>query len=456
MCIKFFVPAAVALTGIFLLGGAAQSAETNVAKAPKESLAAPNAPQESSADETASAEELAGDITLMQALKAALLKNPELAAFSKEIRAREGAVQQAGLLPNPVVTSRVENWGNNSIKGFEGDWGYLELSQLILLGGKREARIKTAQLTQKLADWDYEAQRITVAATVAQAFAAVLGAQARLDVARQTADIANRVVTAVSNQVKAGKVSPVEQTRAEVALATIRTELVRTERELEAARRQLAATWGGESARFSRVVGHLEAVSPIPTLEQLAERIHNNPDLARWGTELAQRQAMVSLAKTYAIPDLTAAVGITDYMTQNALGAVAEFSIPLPIVNRNQGGIREAERRRSKAIDEQRAAEVRVGTALNTAYQALAAAYVEAETYKASILPGAASAFEAVQTGYRLGKFALLDVLDTQRTLFAAKAQYLRALTAYHQAVAEVERLIGEPLVFTPASEEPQ
>ncbi|WDT77799.1 MAG: TolC family protein (plasmid) [Candidatus Manganitrophus sp.] len=51
--------------------------------------------------------------------------------------------------------------------------------------------------------------------------------------------------------------------------------------------------------------------------------------------------------------------------------------------------------------------------------------------------------------GYRLGKFGLLDVLDAQRTLFGSRAQHLRALADYHQAVAEVERLIGEPLDVT-------
>ena len=65
---------------------------------------------------------------------------------------------------------------------------------------------------------------------------------------------------------------------------------------------------------------------------------------------------------------------------------------------------------------------------------------------KAQVLPGAQSAFEAASKGYRLGKFGLLDVLDAQRTLFGAKAQYLRALTDYHQSVAQVEGLIGERL----------
>jgi cobalt-zinc-cadmium efflux system outer membrane protein len=452
---KFTVPAAVALTGLLLFDGTAQGTEMAVAKAPDKAIAALHAPKEPAlASETVSVEEPAGDITLMQALTAALLQNPELAAFSQEIRAREAAVLQAGLFPNPIFGANAANFGNASIRGFDGDVVTLELSQLIELGGKRAARIEAAERSQDLAGWDYETLRIAVATLVAQAFAEVLGAQARLDLARQTAELAEQVAAAVGNQVKAGEVSPVEETRAKVALATVRTDLTRAERELEAARRRLAALWGSVEPRFAKARGELESVLPIPTLEQLQKRIHQNPELARWSTELAQRQALIDLEKTKAIPNVTTTLGVSKYLMTGDYALVAGVSLPLPVFNRNQGGILEAERRRGKAEDERRAAEVRVGTALNTAYQALAAAYAEAEAYKTSVLPGATSAFEAVRKGYRYGQFALLDVLDTQRTLFAARAQYLRALTAYHQGVAEVERLIGERLAFIPNSEE--
>lgn len=440
MLAKPILPAAIALTGLLFVG-AVQGAQTVVVEVPEEPITAPGGNP-------------AGDITLAGALAAALLHNPELAAFSQEIRAREAAVLQAGLLPNPRLGGSAQNFGNASNKGFDGDWMSLDLSQLIELGGKRAARVEAAARTRELADWDYEVQRISVLAQVSQAFTEVLGAQERLDLARRTAELAEQVATAVGNQVRAGEVSPVEETRSRVALATLRTDLIRTERELEAARRRLAALWGSVDPRFSKARGELETVSPIPTLEQLREKIHQNPELSRWTTELAQRQALVDLEKTKAVPDITVSLGMSQYLLTNSYAMVAGVSVPLPVFDRNQGGILAAERLRTKAEDERRAAEVRVGTALGTAYQALAAAQAEADAYKTSILPGAESAFEAVRKGYRLGEFALLDVLDTQRTLFAARAQYLRALTAYHQGIAEVERLTGERPVIDPNHEE--
>jgi cobalt-zinc-cadmium efflux system outer membrane protein len=92
------------------------------------------------------------------------------------------------------------------------------------------------------------------------------------------------------------------------------------------------------------------------------------------------------------------------------------------------------------------AAEVQVRAALGEAYAALSAAFAEATALKNDVIPGSVSAFEAAGEGYRQGRFGILDVLDAQRTLFEARGQYVEALAAYHKSVAQVERLIGEPL----------
>ena len=100
----------------------------------------------------------------------------------------------------------------------------------------------------------------------------------------------------------------------------------------------------------------------------------------------------------------------------------------------------------SQAGEERRATEVRVSAALAEAYQSLITAYRDITGIQRDVLPAAEEAFQVATEGYRQGKFGFLDVLDAQRTLFETKGQYLDALSAYHKAVAEAERLIGEPL----------
>lgn len=391
-------------------------------------------------------DEPAGTLVLPQALALALTQNPELAAFSWETRAREAATLQARFFPNPTFGANAANFGNRVIRGFDGDVVTLELSQLIELGGKRAARTEAAALTKELADWDYETKRVDVLTQVSQAFIEVMTAQQRLVLTQQTQDLANQMMMTTSARVQTGKVSPVEETKARVALASVRIELMRVRKELEAARKRLAASWGSTEPRFEAVAGNLDAIPSLPSLASLLQRLANNPDLARWATEITQRQALITMEKAKAVPDVTATLGASKYLMPNDYALVVGFSIPLPVFNRNQGGILEAEHRLTKAEEERRSAEVRIATALNTAYQRLDAAHAEVSALRQEILPGAQSAYEASREGYRFGKFGFLDVLDAQRILFGAKTQNLLALAEYHKAVVEVERLIGGSL----------
>lgn len=393
-------------------------------------------------------EEPTGVLSLRETLALALAKNPDLAAFSWEVRAREARTLQAGLLPNPEFSVLMEDiGGSDGFRGAQRAQTTITLSQLIELGGKRFARRHATSLTRDLAGWDYEVQRIEILTMASQAFSDTLAAQQRLRLAEELVGLAEEVTRSVIERVKAGKVSPIEETKAEITLSSVRIERERAMLALEAARKRLAATWASATPRFDRVEGDLDQIAPLPSLASLAERLARNPVLARWAAEMAQRQALVRVEQANAIPNITISGGYRRLNETDDNALLFGVSVPLPLFNRNQGSIAEARHRLAKAEAEQRAAEVRVTSALSDAYKALATAHTEAIALKANVLPAAQSAFERINEGYRLGKFGYLDVLDAQRTLFDARARYLQALTDYHKAVAEVERLVGEPLV---------
>lgn len=386
------------------------------------------------------------ELVLSQALALALTGSPKLAAFSQEIRAREAATLQANLLPNPTFGVQASNFANNKLKGPDGDAITLNLSQLVELGGKRAARAEFARLNQNLANWDYETQRINVLTQVTQAYIAVLVTQQRLLLAEKLLDLAVQVVKISAAKVRSGSVAPLEETKAKVMQASSQIEQQRAQQQLAASRLRLANSWGSTQALFKSVQGDLDNIQQPPELQALIRRITANPDLARWVTEMNQRQALIDMEKSKAIPDITFNVGTNTYLDGNDYNLNAGFSIPLSIFDRNQGNIFAAERRLHKAQDERRDAEVNTMTTLKTVYQQLAAAYREVTTLRSDVIPGAESAFNAASRGYRLGEFGFLDVLDAQRTLVSVKTQYLQAQADYHLNVAKIERLIGGAL----------
>jgi outer membrane protein, heavy metal efflux system len=393
-----------------------------------------------------------GTIALRDAVALALLHSPDLAAFAWETRAREARILQSGRPPNPTVNVLSEDLGaSRFLQGLSGlrviqPQTTVQLSQLIELGGKRTARESLAARNRDLAAWDYETARIDVLTQVTRTFIDVLAAQQRVALTEQTMQLAVQVEESVGARVIAGVVSPIEQTRAAVALASARLDAARAGRQLDASRQRLAATWGSTDPRFASVTGDLTAIPDLPPIVQLASRVADNPDLARWAAEISQREAAVVVERSKGVPDVTLTGGYRRFTDVGSNAAVIGGSLSLPVFDRNRDGVEEASRRLAKAYEERRAAAARVSRALAVAYRDLSSAHDEITALRSAVLPGAQQTFEALTEGYRAGKFGYLEVLDAQRTLVGAGGQYVRALADYHTAAANVERLIGAPL----------
>ena len=388
-----------------------------------------------------------GEITLIDALSAALRRNPMLAAYSFEIRAREAETLQAGLLPNPEIALEIENFaGDAPFRGVDNSEITLSVGQLIELGGKRSKRKETAGLQSDLAAWDYEIARLLVFSEVVKSFNAVLAAQKRVELDSEIVNIAEQFLQRIEYRVKAGNLSSAEVARARVALASNRILLQAAQKDLSVARRQLAATWGEAAPAFDKVIGNLERVTMIPQLDDLITLISHNPEIERWALAVRLREKEFRLEKAKRLPDPTIAGGYRRLNEIDANALVMSLSMPLPIFDRNQGAVESAEMRRLQVEYEKQSVEIELKTQLAAAWSRLDFVYAEIQTLKTEILVQAQSAYETINRGYNMGKFSFLDLLDAQRTLFDHRARYLDALLEYHSARAEIERLIGRNL----------
>lgn len=384
--------------------------------------------------------EPAGPLSLASAIDLALSANPTLAAAARELQAMEGTVIQAGVRPNPELAALVEDTQKSATRTTT-----LQINQTIELGGKRAARIESAERGRDVAAADLDAQRLEIRSATVAAFFDVLVAQERIGLAEALLDLAQRATQAASRRVIAGKVSPIEETKARVAEASVRVELNQVQGELAAARRRLAATWGNPSPRFERADGRTEILPVVPTSEDIHRRLATAPVLTRARLEVDRRSALAELERTRRISNVTVSIGAQRVEELGRNQAIVGLSVPLPLFDRNQGNLLEALRRTDKARDELAATEIRLSTELAQAHERLKALSLEVSSLQTEILPGAQSAYEAASKGYELGKFSFLEVLDAQRTFFQARSQYLRALADAHRAAAEIDRVLGAP-----------
>lgn len=386
-------------------------------------------------------------ITLRDAIHLALAANPDLKAVWLEVQAEEGNVMQAGLFPNPVLTLGSENFGGSGeFSGYGSVETTVQISQLIELGGKRSKREKVAFLDRDLAGWDYRSKIADVLNRVTEAFIGALASQELLALAEEQAALAAQVLETVSSRVRAGKVSPVEATKARVSQSTAQIAQEAAKRRLEAARKQLAAAWGSDTPLFKRVEGRLDVIGPLPSPEELSSLASQNPDIARWPTEAEKRAANLALEYARRVPDPTISFGTRRLNVGDDHAFVLAVSFPLPFFDRNQGGILAARRKLDKAEKDRESARVRFSTELAEAYESLSSNHSGVLLMREKVLPDAQAAFEATREGYRQGKFDYLDLLDSQRTLFEVKARYYEALAGYNRATAAIARLTGSGL----------
>jgi len=432
---------ALALAGLLLLprlgGAAAEPQDVGVD--------GPGAPSASAGRHDAGSPSASDALTLRDALLRALRESPRLPASAQELRAREAETLQAGLLPNPALSTEVEDFGGGGSRdGFNASQTTVSIAQLIELGGKRAARVRLADADADLARWDFESLRMDVLSGVARAFLAALAAQEKLALTDELERIAVRSVETVTRTVESGAVSPVEEGRARVLLSQVRIERETQARGLEEARIALAATWGAMTPTFARLGGTFTDVRSPETLDALWAAIERNPDLARWSSEIEQRTAALSLAEAQAIPDVTLSAGGRYYQDEGTGGLVATFTVPLPVFDRSQGTIGAAQARLERARAERRQTELDVRTAVARAHQALLAAYRQATELRDRTIPQAEAVFRGAQDAYARGLFRYLEVLDAQRTLFQVRASYVDALLAYHTQRTDIARLTGQ------------
>ncbi len=385
-----------------------------------------------------------GVITFADAIMAALSANPTLAAFDREVEAREAEALQSGLHPNPELGAEAENvLGSGSFSGVNDAELTLSIGQLIELGGKRQKRARAAILNADVAAWDYEIVRLEIYQHVLTAFTELLAAQQQIVLQQDLVMVAQEALKSIEHRIEAGRESPAEAARARVELSKTTIALEKMQHQMLALKNNLAATWGSTDAQFDRVEGDLEKLSELPDLQTLQEYIEQNPQVSAWATAVQQRDAELELARAQRIPDPVVEGGLRRLNGSGDHAFVFGLSLPLLLFDRNQGAIEAAEIRRQQAKDQQKAVEIALYNELVGIHAQLAASTLEIEQLRSTVIEDAQNAFDLINQGFKMGKYGFLDVLDAQRTLFEVKSQYVNALSEYHIALAALERLIG-------------
>jgi len=387
---------------------------------------------------TAATAAAAAPISLQAALALAMEHNPGLRAAAQALAASEGALIQSRARPNPELAYSQEDTRRET-RSMTLQW-----NQSIEIGGKREARMKAAGHGRELARAELEAAQAGLRADVRTAFANVLAGQQRVQLHQRTLEIAGSARDAAAKRVLAGKVAPLEETKARVAESSAELALAQARSGLRVARQQLAALWGAQPAAFGSAVGELAQLPVLPDEGLMLEKLEHSPQMLRAQQAVFQARSVAELERAKRLPDPSVSLGMKRAQEVGRNQLVVGISVPLPILDSNRGNQLQALRLADKAEDELLATRQQMYAQLQQQREQLQSSRAQAEQLAQQVLPAAESAYEVAAKGFALGKFSYLEVLDAQRTLAEARSLYLEQLVATHQAAADITRQLGD------------
>lgn len=382
-----------------------------------------------------SAPAAARTVTLAEALARADENSPLLRASEAAVAAAEARARQAGVSPNPELELEVENaLGTGPYGGFGGTELTVGIGQRFERGGKRDARRSLASAELDLANANLLRARADVMRDVRTAFAELMAAEERLELAREAVARSEELARTARLLVESGRDPPLRQLRAESALAETRAAEQRFESEAQQAARALASLIGLPEE-------DIDATGPVAEAAMAARPADGVP-LAVRVAEAERRiaEARIEVARSAGVSDVTARAGVRGYAESDDVALVAGISFPLAISDRNRGGIEAA--RAELLAAEARVAQARLDAnrEFRDAQSLLTAAEARLSALEGAGLEQAREAVRVARLGYSAGRFSLLDVLDAEAALITALTSTIEARRDRARALAALER----------------
>ncbi len=386
-------------------------------------------------------------LRLTDALRAAMLYHPGLSVYAREVGVWEAEALQASLFPNPELSLEMENFaGGKTYHGFEAAEITVTAGQLLRVAGKRRKEVAVARLSGQQAGWEYQEALLRVFTEVTRAFYDVWVLQEQVHQAERLVELSHDLEQAVARRVRAGAMSPAAEARARIEKEKAGMELQDFRYRLGAARQRLALFWGEGKDSFRAVKGGIRLPDTLPSLGDLLALLEGNPALARLETEKELRRARLALARAARFPDPYVSAGYRRLGETATQAFVAGIAIPLPLFDRNQGEITKATLRLEQAEMMRQQMKMDLAKELSRNYGELLSLLYRAKRLERSVIPEAERSMRVIRSGYREGRFAFLDVLDAQRTLFSAYTEYLEILVRCREKISDIEMLTGTPL----------
>ena len=390
---------------------------------------------------------VAEGLTVDEAVRLVLQNNTALQAQQQTIAIAEGELRQARTFPhNPRlegegITGRERNDVRQNTRTFT-----VKLSQEIPLGGKWRQRkeIATAGLERTTRDVQ-NAQRELVK-EVKETFYRILFLEAKRAFADQALELAQQLLHLAEERYRVGESAQLDVNLARVEGQNVQRQRLEVLSQLTQTRAMLNRLLARPPEAPLTVSGTLDASAPPLDVEPLRQQaLQQRPDLRSRDAAVEAATGEVALAKAQRIPDVEVAFIFEREETgvdikQTFGGGLA---VPLPLWNRNAGGIAAAQARTRVAELERAALQQVVTTEVANTVTELQRLRTSLQLFHETILPQSRENLSLLRQAFSAGEVGIVPLVTEQRAFIAISNEYLETRFAYRTTLVALESILG-------------
>jgi cobalt-zinc-cadmium efflux system outer membrane protein len=392
-------------------------------------------------------------LTLQEAIRLAVARNPSLAAVRNEIEALEGDSVAASQRLNPAVTLEEADLPIRANPGrfFGTQEITLRFDYEIERGGRRQLRTQSAQQAVNAQQLTYQDQVRRIELEVKRAFSRIVLAQSNLETSRSILEQAEQMIGLNRVRLKQGDISALDLNRIELEKLRFQDDVFQADLMLRNSKNALLALLNApDLSQNVDVVGTppvndqiseagLPPRAPLDELFRIA--LQKRPDIASALQQKARTDTETRLQRAIRSPNLTIGGGYKRNAIDNSF--VVGVTLPLQIFNRNQGGILRADAEQKRSANLEAALQKQIQLEVQQAYNAVQINRQRVEYIRTQHLGKAEETSKVTLTSYNLGGATLLDYLDAQRTYRDALRIYNQTLFDERISLYELASAIG-------------
>jgi cobalt-zinc-cadmium efflux system outer membrane protein len=390
-----------------------------------------------------------------------LSNSPLLRQAVANIEAARGAAIQAGAYPNPQVGFEQDTIYTAGGPGYMG--GFFD--QKIVVGSKLQLARAAATMDLKNAELARRRAETDLMTKVRSGYYAVLVAQENerisRDLARFTGDIYRIQVEQVS---KGGIAAPYEPLQLKALAVQARASLVTARNRYTSAWKQLAAALGLPGLPPTELAGRVDAALPVFDHDFILNyALRNHTDVQTAENTFVKSQYNLRLARQTVVPDVNVRLMLQKDFTGTPFNMDPSVQVyfPLPVWDRNQGGIIQAQGTIVNASEESHRVRNDLTSRLADAFERYSTNRVLLGYYRDQILPDLVRAYRGIYQRYQTevapgaalpgalaapagatGPPQFADVVVGQQNLANAVVTYVQTLGLAWQAVVDVADLL--------------